>query len=170
MNRKETMKIQLIAMLLCLAPFAAGQTIELSLERTIQLAADSSLEAFRSKNLYLSGYWEYRNYKAERLPSLIRWAYTMFAVILSWVLFRSVDLGQAWAYLGAMFGQTTGLAQDGQALYYLLQFWPEWVLALIAFLPVGIIAGKIGRKCRCGAEHNGGGNKGFPEGHFSPPY
>ena len=35
-----------------------------------------------------------------------------------------------------MFGQTTGLAQDGQALYYLLQFWPEWVLALIAFLPV----------------------------------
>lgn len=72
----------------------------------------------------------------EKLPSLIRWAYTMFAIILSWVLFRSVDLGQAWAYLGAMFGQTTGLAQDGQALYYLLQFWPEWVLALIAFLPV----------------------------------
>ena len=72
----------------------------------------------------------------EKLPSLIRWAYTMFAVILSWVLFRSVDLGQAWAYLRAMFGQTTGLAQDGQALYYLLQFWPEWVLALIAFLPV----------------------------------
>ena len=72
----------------------------------------------------------------EKLPGLIRWAYTMFAVILSWVLFRSVDLGQAWAYLGAMFGQTTGLAQDGQALYYLLQFWPEWVLALIAFLPV----------------------------------
>ena len=72
----------------------------------------------------------------EQLPGLIRWAYTMFTVILSWVLFRSVDLGQAWAYLGAMFGQTTGLAQDGQALYYLLQFWPEWVLALIAFLPV----------------------------------
>ena len=72
----------------------------------------------------------------EKLPSLIRWTYTMFAVILSWVLFRSVDLGQAWAYLGAMFGQTPGLAQDGQALYYLLQFWPEWVLALIAFLPV----------------------------------
>ncbi len=70
MNRKEIMKMQLIAILLCLAPFVAGQAIELSLEKTIQLAADSSLEAFRSKNLYLSGYWEYRNYKAERLPSL----------------------------------------------------------------------------------------------------
>ena len=72
----------------------------------------------------------------EQLPSPIRWACTMLAVILSWVLFRAADLGQAWAYLGAMFGQTTGLAQDGQAVYYLLQFWPEWILALIAFLPV----------------------------------
>lgn len=72
----------------------------------------------------------------EQLPSPIRWACTMLAVILSWVLFRAADLGQAWAYLGAMFGQTTSLAQDGQAVYYLLQFWPEWILALIAFLPV----------------------------------
>ena len=72
----------------------------------------------------------------EQLPSPIRWACTMLAVILSWVLFRAADLGQAWAYLGAMFGQTTGLAQDGQAVYYLLQFWPEWILALIAFLQV----------------------------------
>ena len=72
----------------------------------------------------------------ERLPGLIRWACAMLAVILSWVLFRAADLEQALAYLGAMFSQTTGLAQDGQAVYYLLQFWPEWILALIAFLPV----------------------------------
>ena len=31
---------------------------------------DSSLEAFRTKNMYLSGYWEYRTFKANRLPSL----------------------------------------------------------------------------------------------------
>ena len=47
-----------------------AQSIVLSLRETIELAADSSLEAFRTKNLYLSGYWEYRNYRAERLPSL----------------------------------------------------------------------------------------------------
>ena len=47
-----------------------AQAVVLSLEQTIALAADSSLEAFRSKNLYLSGYWEFRNFKAERLPSL----------------------------------------------------------------------------------------------------
>ncbi|MDR2916472.1 MAG: TolC family protein [Tannerella sp.] len=44
--------------------------ITLTLEQTITLAADSSLEAFRSKNIYMSGYWEYRAFKAGRLPSL----------------------------------------------------------------------------------------------------
>ena len=32
-------------------------------------------------------------------------------------------------------GQTTGLAQDGQAVYYLLEFWPEWILAILASMP-----------------------------------
>lgn len=44
--------------------------LTLSLERTIEIAADSSLEAFRSKHMYLTGYWQYRTYKAGRLPSL----------------------------------------------------------------------------------------------------
>ena len=45
------------------------QTITLTLDQTIAMAADSSLEAFRSKNLYMSRYWEYRTFKAGRLPS-----------------------------------------------------------------------------------------------------
>lgn len=49
---------------------ASAQGIVLTLERTIELAADSSMETFRSKNIYLSGYWQYRTYKAQRLPSL----------------------------------------------------------------------------------------------------
>lgn len=47
-----------------------AQPLVLSLEKTISIAADSSLEAFRSRNLYLAGYWEFRGYKAGRLPSL----------------------------------------------------------------------------------------------------
>lgn len=47
-----------------------AQQVTLSLEETITLAADSSLESFRNKNLYLAGYWEYRTYQAGRLPSL----------------------------------------------------------------------------------------------------
>lgn len=42
----------------------------LTLEQTIDLAADSALDAFKNKNLYLAGYWEYRTYKANRLPSV----------------------------------------------------------------------------------------------------
>ncbi|WP_221659448.1 TolC family protein [Bacteroides salyersiae] len=48
----------------------AQESIKLDLQRTIELANDSSLEAFRTQNMYLSGYWEYRTYKANRLPSL----------------------------------------------------------------------------------------------------
>ena len=57
-----------LLMLLCVLPGKAQLT--LTLERTITLAADSSLDAFRYKNMYLAGYWEYRTYKAGRLPSL----------------------------------------------------------------------------------------------------
>ena len=48
----------------------AQRTIRLDLEETIRMANDSSLMAFRNENMYLSGYWEYRTYRAERLPSL----------------------------------------------------------------------------------------------------
>lgn len=63
-------------MMLCAGVFfshcvLAQQTqIELDLETTVQLANDSSLSAFRAKNSYMASYWEYRSFKADRLPSL----------------------------------------------------------------------------------------------------
>ena len=48
----------------------AAQQVVLTLEQTIEIAADSSLQAFIAQNMYQSSYWEYRSYKAERLPSL----------------------------------------------------------------------------------------------------
>lgn len=48
----------------------AQHTVRLNLAKTIELANESSLAAFRHKNMYLSSYWEYRTYKANRLPSL----------------------------------------------------------------------------------------------------
>lgn len=53
-----------------ISTLCSQNSLNLTLERTIEIATDSSLEAFRSKNLYLAGYWEYRTYKAGRLPSL----------------------------------------------------------------------------------------------------
>lgn len=54
----------------CYLGLQAQGSIKLDLQRAIVLANDSSLEAFRTQNMYLSGYWEYRTYKANRLPSL----------------------------------------------------------------------------------------------------
>lgn len=49
----------------------AQQTeITLDLQHTVQLANDSSLSAFRAKNMYMASYWEHRAFKANRLPSL----------------------------------------------------------------------------------------------------
>ncbi len=48
----------------------AQRRVTLDLQNTIDIACDSSLQAFRNQNLYMSGYWEYRSYRAGRLPSL----------------------------------------------------------------------------------------------------
>lgn len=56
-------------------PASAQQSgITLDLQRTVELANDSSLSAFRARNMYMAGYWEYRSFKAARLPSLTLYA------------------------------------------------------------------------------------------------
>lgn len=68
MNRRL---LPLVALLgLVLLPMQAQKKLTLTLDRAIQMANDSSLEAFRCQNLFLSGYWEFRAYRAERLPSI----------------------------------------------------------------------------------------------------
>lgn len=42
----------------------------LTLQQVIAIASQQSLDAFRNKNMYLSSYWEFRNFKADRLPNL----------------------------------------------------------------------------------------------------
>ena len=70
------------------------------------------------------------------LPGIVRWGYAMVLVTIGWVFFRAESLGHAVAYLGAMFGGATG--EFDHTLYYLLQFWPEWIVACAACFPVKI--------------------------------
>jgi len=53
-------------------PFVSAQENELNLglEDCIQMATDSSLQAFIAKNTYLSSYWAFRTFKAGRLPAI----------------------------------------------------------------------------------------------------
>jgi outer membrane protein TolC len=62
-----------LLLLIILSPliaFAQKKKLSFSLSQCIDRANEHSLQAFRAKNLYLSGYWEFRTYKAERLPSV----------------------------------------------------------------------------------------------------
>ena len=71
----------------------------------------------------------------EKAPAFLRWAVTMFMVILGWMLFRAGTLGEAVSTVGVLLG--VGAApEQGQAVYLLLEYWPEWLCGLAACLPI----------------------------------
>ena len=49
---------------------SAQDKLALSLSEVIDIASQQSIDAFRNKNMYLASYWEYRFYRAERLPGI----------------------------------------------------------------------------------------------------
>jgi len=62
--------ILLIITLISFASKAQDKKISLSLDDVIDIASEKSLEEFKNENIYLSSYWEYRYFKADRLPLL----------------------------------------------------------------------------------------------------
>lgn len=58
-----------IVVLMLLFPACLG-AVTLTLDRTIELANDSSLMAFRYRNQFQADYWQWVSYRAQRLPSL----------------------------------------------------------------------------------------------------
>jgi len=49
---------------------AQQEALSLNLDEVVKLGSQNSLDAFRYKNMYLSSYWEFRYFKADKLPSL----------------------------------------------------------------------------------------------------
>ena len=62
--------IALIILILISQEIFCQDTLRLTLEDVMRLAQEQSLEAYRAKNMYLVGYWNYRNYKAQLLPNV----------------------------------------------------------------------------------------------------
>jgi len=55
----------------CVFPISAQKyEIKFDLKQCINLATNHSLEAFKIENDYLTGQWDFLNYKAGRLPSV----------------------------------------------------------------------------------------------------
>jgi len=65
----------------------------------------------------------------------IKYIYTMFFVLMGWVVFRATSIENAVSYIGAMFG-TTGQFIDNNALFYLKENIVCFVLALVASTPI----------------------------------
>jgi hypothetical protein len=59
-----------VILILSVSKLIAQQTYDFSLTEVVKLASINSIDAFRYKNMYLSSYWEFRYYKADKLPSL----------------------------------------------------------------------------------------------------
>ncbi len=73
-----------------------------------------------------------------KIPSVFRHLYTLLIVIAGWVFFRSPTLEFAFRMLKSMFGMGSG-GGLGEMVYYLLEYWPEWILCLIAVFPLKLL-------------------------------
>ena len=71
-----------------------------------------------------------------RLPGPVQHLYTIVLVMFSMVMFRSSGIGYGLSYFQSMAG--LGGRPDGQAVYYLLEYWPEWIACVLASLPVKV--------------------------------
>ncbi len=72
-------------------------------------------------------------WKVDELLGVFSRMYTLFVVIISWVIFRSVDVSGALTYLGIMFGRGYALC-DARAMLYLSSFAPILVLGIFVAL------------------------------------
>ena len=62
--------LYIFVLLITTAKLHAQKTNTLSLQEVIKIASDSSLAAFKAKNLYLASYWEYRTYISQKRPQI----------------------------------------------------------------------------------------------------
>ena len=70
----------------------------------------------------------------KKVPAFFGHLLTLFVVVISWVIFRSDSISDAIRYVGVMFGAGGGDARE--AVYYLIEYLPEFVLCIVACLPL----------------------------------
>ena len=68
------MKISIALTIICflfLNQISAQEKQLLTLDDVIRIASQQSLDAFKNENMYRANYWQFRYFKADRLPSLV---------------------------------------------------------------------------------------------------
>lgn len=74
--------------------------------------------------------------KQGRVINIVKWIYTMFFVIIGWVVFRADSLGNALTYLGSMFGLNGNTFTDGMFSGYFMQNLVLLIVGGIASTPL----------------------------------
>ena len=70
--------------------------------------------------------------------------YLLFAVVISFVIFNATNMGEAFQYIGGMFGAGGIPLVSAEALYYLRSYAVIFLLAIVGATPIPkLIAGKI---------------------------
>ena len=72
----------------------------------------------------------------QKSPAVLRYTYTMMAVILSWVLFRSPTIRDAAVYIGAMFGSGNRPLWCNRTVFYLRQYGVYLTMCCIGAVPL----------------------------------
>ena len=81
-----------------------------------------------------------------KIPRAVRRVVTLVIVMIGWVLFRSDSIADAGRYLAVMFGGG-GFAVD-QAVYYIVEYLPEFILCIVASLPIKVaLERRLDRSC-----------------------
>lgn len=81
---------------------------------------------------------------SKRVPGWAGWAYTFLLVTLCWVIFRSLSIGEAFVYIGKMFGVGAKFF-DETSLTILGGSWKLFVTAALCCVPWGQLqaAGRV---------------------------
>lgn len=69
--------------------------------------------------------------RIKSLPTAIQHIYAFVLVLIGWVFFASENLGEAFAYLGVMFGIGASAIADKQAVFLILTHWLLFVLCIL---------------------------------------
>ena len=74
--------------------------------------------------------------KQGKVLNIFKWIYTMFFVIMGWVIFRAESMQDAMVYLGSMFGLNGNAFVDGMFSGYFVQNLVLLIVGVIASTPI----------------------------------
>ena len=78
-----------------------------------------------------------KNESKNLIINILKHSYTIFLIIIGWVIFRSDNLAQSFEYIKSMIGISQNTLYDGQTILYLKEYGVYIILGIIFSIPFG---------------------------------